>query len=112
MSKTKGVTKKEVRLRWVFPDNLQSYYVTNLVVQHQPSAFIISFFEAWPPVIIGPTNEEKKKALQEVDSVEAKCVARLVVSPENMSSFVKVMADNLDSYEKSISKKKDTEEAK
>lgn len=89
---------KKIKIERVFPDNLQSHFVTNLVVQHQPEYFVVSFFEAWPPVIIGETLEERQAAIDDLNSVKAKCVARLIVTPEKMHEFVKVLSDNLNTY--------------
>ncbi len=72
--------------------------MSNIVVQHQPDIFILSFFEVWSPTILGDTNEEKEKALEAVDRVEAKCVARLVLTPSKMKEFVETMAENLQNY--------------
>ena len=50
---------KMVPIKWHYPDSIVTRYATNFVVQHTDREFIISFFEAWPPVIIG-TPEEKR----------------------------------------------------
>jgi hypothetical protein len=52
---------KNVRIERRYPDDLQSYFVGNVVAQHQPDSFILSFFEIWPPAIVGETDEEKQK---------------------------------------------------
>lgn len=93
---------KEIRLDRVYPDDLQSHFVSNIVVQHQPDAFILSFFEVWPPAVLGESEEEKREILESLDAVEAKCVARLVVTPSRMREFVTLMTENLDNYERMI----------
>lgn len=89
---------KEIRLERVFPDDLQSYFVSNIVVQHRTEHFVLSFFEVWPPPLLGK-EEDRQKALEELDSIEARCVARLVVTPNTMREFVEVMSDNLEQFE-------------
>jgi hypothetical protein len=74
-------------------------------VQHEPDIFILSFFEVWPPVILGADEEEKQKELDKINRVESKCVARLVVTPQKMAEFVKVMSENLKNYEITIQTK-------
>jgi len=64
--------------------------------------FILSFFEVWPPAILGETDEEKQEMLDSLESVEAKCVARLVVTPSRMREFIAVMNENLSNYERLI----------
>lgn len=93
---------KQVQLQRTYPENLQSHFVVNMVVQHQPDMFILSFFEVWPPAILGETDEEKQEMLDSLESVEAKCVARLVVTPSRMREFVAVMNENLSNYERLI----------
>lgn len=90
---------KKVRIDRVYPDTLQSHFVSTVVVQHQPDAFILSFFEVWPPAVLGETAEEKQRALESIENVEAKCVARLVLTPGKMREVVGIMTENLKSYD-------------
>jgi len=100
MSEKENIIAKKVRIERIYPDDLQSHFVSNIVVQHQPDIFILSFFEAWPPAILGETEEEKQQALEAVDRVEAKCVARLVLTPSKMQEFLETMKENLQNYER------------
>jgi len=94
-----NIVAKKVRIDRRYPDNLQSHFVSNIVVQHQPDHFILSFFEVWPPAILGESDAEKQQALDSVDCVEAKCVARLVFTPARMKEFAQLMSENLINYE-------------
>ncbi len=98
-NKTEKRSVKKIRIERIYPDNLSSNFVSNLVVQHEQESFILSFFEVWPPAIVGDTDEEKQAALDAIDHVNAKCVTRLIVTPQRMREFVKIMSDNLSSYE-------------
>jgi hypothetical protein len=91
---------KKVKLKRVYPENLRSHFVQNLIIQHEPGVFILSFFETWPPVVIGESDEEKKHLLESIDEVESKCVARLVLTPDKLFAFIKAMEKNLSLYEK------------
>jgi len=95
----KQVLFKEVKIERRYPDNLQTHFVSNIVVQHQPDFFTISFFEVWLPPIIGNSTEEKKHILESFDHVEAKCVSRIVVTPEKMREFAKAINENLINYD-------------
>lgn len=99
------LVKKDIKLERIYPDNLQSHFVSNIVVQHEPDIFILSFFEVWPPAILGANEEEKQKELEKIKRVESKCVARLVVTPKKMVEFVKAMTENLKNYETMIQTK-------
>lgn len=95
---------KEVKLRRIYPDNLSSHFVTNLVVQHEPEYFVLSFFEVWSPPIVGKTPEAIQEELDAIDKVDAKCVARLVVPPARMKEFVALLSENLKLFEERESK--------
>ena len=86
---------KQVKIEWKYPDNLQTHFVSNIVVQHQPDFFTLSFFEIWLPPILGDKPEEKKQFIQSIDHVEANCVARIVVTPDKMREFAKAINENL-----------------
>lgn len=99
----KQVFKKDIPIKRIFPDNLQSYFVSNLVVQHQEETFTIAFFEVWPPPILG-TEEEKQKQLENFKFVEAKCVARLVITPNKMKEFIDVLSGSYTTYKQTFIK--------
>lgn len=102
MPKIPDEVTKKVKIERVYPDDLKSYFVSNVVVQHQPDNFILSFFEVWPPAILGQTDEEKEKEFSAIDRVEAKCVARLVLTPSTMKQFLDTIADNWKNYEQLV----------
>ena len=94
------VLEKKVRLTRKYPEDLQSHIVDNIVVQHQPDRFVLSFFEVWLPPVLADSDEEFQEQIDSLDSVEAKCVARLVVTPQRMREFVNVMTTNLENYDR------------
>jgi hypothetical protein len=85
----------------VYPDDLKSYFVDHMLVQHQPDRFVLSFFEVWIPPIMG-SEEQQEEHLDKLESVDAKCVARLVVTPEKMRDILRALSDNMDKYEKLV----------
>lgn len=95
----KEIETKQVKVERKYPESLQTHFVTNIVVQHQPDFFILSFFEVFPPPILGKTLEERQAALEALDRVDAVCVARLVVSPQKMKEFAKAINDNIATHE-------------
>jgi hypothetical protein len=99
MAKAKKDAKpKSLPFDWTFPEGLVSRYANNIIVQHSQNEFIISFFEARPPLLIG-TLERIERVQRETKSLSAECVARIVVSPQKMRDFVKVMTRNMETYE-------------
>jgi hypothetical protein len=53
----------ELPIEWHIPDSLVTHYVTNMVVQHTPHEFIISFFDIKPPLIVGVPSKEVLESL-------------------------------------------------
>ena len=93
-----ALASMEVPIEWYVPDNIESHYANNILVQNSLSnEFIIYFFEAVPPLIIGSPDEIREK-LQEVKSVRAKCVARIVVNADVMPRIVQAMQTNYAIY--------------
>lgn len=92
---------KNLKLERTIPKDLTSYFVSDLAIQHDEDRFILSFFEIWPPLIIGESEDERVEQLKKIDSLEVKCVARLVVSPSRMKLFKKAIDDNLKKFEDS-----------
>jgi hypothetical protein len=93
------LTEKRVPLKRTYPPDLQSHFVMNIVVQHQPDYFVLSFFEIWPPPVLGETDEDRLEEIEQIEEVEARCVARLVVTPEKMRDFIGVMSTNFQNWE-------------
>jgi len=82
-----------IAIDWQIPNDVHSRYATNLVVQAGPNEFIISFFEIRPPILLG-TQAEKQAALENIKTIPAICVARIVVSPAQMPEFIRVLTEN------------------
>jgi len=96
-----NISRKKVKLERKYPKDLQSHFVSNIVVQHESDHFILSFFEVWAPAIIGETEEEKMLILESIDSVEANCVARIVLTHDRMMEFAQLINDNISSFNRS-----------
>ena len=87
---------KEVKIKRVFPDDLQSHFVPQFVIQHRGDHFILSFFELWPPPLLAKNEEELMQMVESLGEIESKCVARLVLTNESMREFYKVLTENLE----------------
>ena len=93
----RGPLVKGLPLEWIVDEDTPCQYATNLVVQHTEHEFIISFFRASPPILLG-TMDEVKEQLKDIQSVPAQCVARVVVAVSRMPEFVQVFQQNLENY--------------
>lgn len=95
--KKTDILELKIPIKRVYPEDLNSYFVTNMTIQHQPDHFILQFFEVFPPLILG-SDEEKKSLVESLDNIEAKCVGRIIVTPEKFSEFLETMNDNYKKY--------------
>ncbi|MGZ5437184.1 MAG: DUF3467 domain-containing protein [Pyrinomonadaceae bacterium] len=99
MPKTRATKKKKTEDRvipviWNFPDDLWSGYATNIIVQAGEQELYLSFFEAQPPIILQPEDWE------ELESVNAECIARIIVTPDRLAKFIDVLQQQLDTFNK------------
>jgi hypothetical protein len=102
MAKSKKTTQpKSLPLEWSFPEGLVSRYANNIMVQHSRNEFIVSFFETRPPLLIG-TVDRIERVKSETKAIAAECVARIVVSPNKMRDFIKVLNRNIETYEETF----------
>ena len=82
-------------IEWHCPDGISSHWTNHLIVQNAEEEFILSFFEMRPPMLLGSPDEQTEQ-LKKMDSVRAECVARLIVNPAKLESFIAVMQRVLD----------------
>jgi hypothetical protein len=97
-------TPRNIPIEWHIPDNILTRYATNMVIQQNGSEFIIMFFEIRPPLVFG-TLEEQKAQLGKVESAQAECVGRIVVTPERMPEFAKAFLDSIEQHRVVFEKK-------
>lgn len=83
---------------WHFAEELHSRYANNVLVQAGQHEFIISFFEAQPPLLLGSPEENKAK-LKQMGSVRAECVSKIVVSPEVIPELISALQTELEKYQ-------------
>lgn len=87
MTEENNEDRVAIPIDWHVPDSLVSHYATNITVQRSEHEYIVSFFEVTPPLIIGPPDVVKA-GLQEIGSVRAVCVARVIIAAGRMPSFI------------------------
>lgn len=92
------IVGKAVPIQFEIPANIVGRYATNIVIQHTEHEFVLSFFEAMPPPILGDTDKEKQALLDQVESVTVKCIARIVISPDRIDEMVRVLQSNVKDY--------------
>lgn len=83
---------RNLPISWNVADDLVSRYATHLVVQHGENEYILSLFEVRPPLLVGRPEETLEK-LNQLDAIQANCVARIIVAADRLPEFAKVLQD-------------------
>src|SRR5437016_1731260 len=89
-----------LRIDWHYPEGMQSRYVNNVLVQPGQYELVISFFETQLPVLVGQPDENKRM-LEELGSIRAECVSKIIVSPEIIPTLVSALEAGLENYRQS-----------
>lgn len=90
---------RPIPVNWTFPVDLVSGYATNMLVQSGESELYVSFFEVPPPILFGPEDSKN------LESVNAECIARIIISPDRMGNFIEVLQQQLKNFnQKKVSK--------
>ena len=82
---------------WHIPEGIQSRYANNVLVQASWYEFIISFFEVQLPLLTGSPEENKAK-LQQIGSVRADCVSKVVIPPDIVQGLINALQTELDKF--------------
>jgi hypothetical protein len=77
-----------------FPEGLDVTFSDNVAVQHTPSEFIITFAQLHHPMI------RKSDDYDDIESIKAKVVARIVLTPPKMLEFIQSLQDNWRIYQR------------
>lgn len=90
-----------IPLNWIVPESLDTTHATNLVIQQRGTEFTLLFFEARPPLFTG-TPEEQAQKYQNLKSMDAVCVSRIVVSIENMQEMLQGMIGSINQFQEMV----------
>jgi len=89
------VALKALPLRRVYPKELTTQFADNIIFQFAPAGkpdhFIFSFFQLQHPAILANTEAEAKKEVEKINDIEAKCVARIILTPDVVKDIMEVM---------------------
>lgn len=100
--KSDAESGKLMKVDHEFPDGTKSAFSNHMIVQARGDGiFHLSFFEIAHPILLGD-DESVLQQVDETDSVRAPCVARLVVSAEQMKRMVAAMAEGYENYEEGL----------
>lgn len=81
-------------IKWVIPDSIRTDHATHIVVQQNGSEFTLLFFEVQPLLFMG-TPEEQLDQYEKLPYTEAKCIAKIVMSAENIAEATNNLVQGL-----------------
>ena len=95
-------TLTNLSIDWHIPENAQSRYANNVLVQSTQHEIIISFFETQIPPLIGTATENAAR-LKEIGSVRADLVSRIIVAPGILPAMISALQTGLETYQDAYS---------
>ncbi|MFH1907831.1 MAG: DUF3467 domain-containing protein [Chloroflexota bacterium] len=91
---TQETKEKRIKIIWGSDENLPALYANHLYVSHAgETEFHLVFGHLSPPLTMGIDESELP------DSVKIKPVVKIVISPDAMRAFVRLLSDNLGAFE-------------
>ena len=90
-----------LNINWKVPEFIQTLHATNAVVQQRGTEFHLQFFEVLPPIVVG-TPQEQAQAYQKMKLVDGTCVARIVLSLENMQGLIQVINESMNNFQEQM----------
>jgi len=85
----------QLPINWNIPEDIVARYATNMVIQRLENEFLISFFEIKPPIILD-TPEKVSQKLRNMKSMQANCVAQIIVAENKLPAFIDALKRNFD----------------
>lgn len=87
-----GKIETPINIHHYIPENVLGIYSDGAQVMHTKNEFIVTFFQiehpVWPMTADAPT----------IDSVKSRCVARIIMSPQQMLKLVQALNENLSKF--------------
>ena len=87
---------RQIPIKWENVDELPVMACNVFVAQFSPHEFLLQFGYASPPIFLKPPSPQEIAA---IDSVPAKVVVRLSLSPGRMSELIQVLQQNLAQFQ-------------
>lgn len=88
------IKEKRIKIVWGSDESLPALYANHLYVSHAgETEFHLVFGHLSPPLTMGFDESELP------DAVKIKPVTKIVISPDAMRAFVRLLSDNLVAFE-------------
>ena len=73
-------------------DGVYPLFANNVVVQIGSDGYVLGFYSVFPPIVIG-SEAEINASLSAMKVVNAKCVSKILLSPEEAKRLATVLTD-------------------
>jgi hypothetical protein len=83
------IKQKPIDINYKISDELGLLYSDQFVIQFYADEFVISFFQTEHPLVFSGEEFDKRETL------DARCIARFVLNPNQMGKFVFAVNKNL-----------------
>jgi len=95
--------ERQVPIEHKFGTDVLPIFSNHFVIRHEAGMFHLYFFHTRGPMILTDDEQERKKLLEQVESVPSNCVSHVVVTPDDLRKIMGAMAIN---FSKSQSKQR------
>lgn len=85
---------RPIPIDWDVPKELTTRLATHFVVQNTGHEVIVSFFEVYPPLLVG-TPEEQHATFEAIAGVRAECVGRVAIAAGRIEELVALLRGNI-----------------
>ena len=92
--KTPEAAIRAIPIAWQDPHEKDTLYANNLRIQRTPHEVFLYFYEVQPPMI-EKGAPDREKQLAEIQSVSAKCVAKIMVPIDRIAAFANAISSVL-----------------
>ncbi len=89
-----SIGNRSIPLVWIVPAGTLPRYANHIVLQQIDQDFLLSFFVALPPIIVG-TPKERMAQAEQVTTLQAECVAQIIITPQRLQQFLEVFTGGL-----------------
>ena len=96
-----NLQRRPMPVKWTGYESLRAEHATHLVVQSHGSELTLLFFEFQPPFTTG-TPVEQAESIEKLPHVEAKCVAKIVMSAPNAAQASDVLSEQLGHFKLAV----------
>jgi hypothetical protein len=95
---------KAVPIKHIFPQGQMAAFSNHITVQHSNEGeFTLCFFDIRQPLVLGEQGD-REKLWEAIETAEATCVARIVISAARMPRLIGALITNYEIFERDTGK--------